>query len=224
MNDDDLRSILHEEGDRIEPGDHSWSRLESRLQPAKRSAERSRAFAFGTVAIAVVVSLAAVVLWVGREQPRTQVAVVPRPGPARILAVKGDGWLVLLDARTGTELRRYLANPAPGTPIAVSPDARHFYFASGDGNAGCQRETIQRRPIDPGPEARPLPPVQSNPRSAPMVATSPITTASPATTVPMSWLCATWHSEGIVCGPPRRRTSSGSGSSSTRTHVTSSSR
>lgn len=151
MNDDDLRSILHEEGDRIEPGDHSWSRLESRLQPAKRSAERSRAFALGTVAIAVVVSLAAVVLWVGREQPRTQVAVVPRPGPARILAVKGDGWLVLLDARTGTELRRYLANPAPGTPIAVSPDARHFYFASGDGNAGCQRETIQRRPIDPGP-------------------------------------------------------------------------
>ncbi len=150
MNDDELRSILKSEADRVEPGEHSWSRLASRLE---RSAERSapRSFALGAVAIAVVVALVAVVLPVGRERQRRQVAAGSRSAPARILAVNADGWLVLLDARYGRELRRYLANPAPGTPIAVSPDAKDFYFASGDDDAGCRGESIERRPIDPGP-------------------------------------------------------------------------
>ena len=80
MNDDELRSILKSEADRVEVGDNSWSRLESRFAiPPAHSAPRAFAFAFGTVGIGVLVALVVGVIWVLRDEPGPRIASSPNP-------------------------------------------------------------------------------------------------------------------------------------------------
>ncbi len=153
MSDDELRSILHEEADSAEPGDHSWSRLESRLE---RASERSapRAFALGTVAIAVAVSLVVGVVWLSRKDrhhSRATLSPSLRSMPGRILAMTTDRQPVVLDARTGKVRARYESHSyAAGTSIAVAPDGRDFYFAEGDRSKGCEHHSITRFPLPGG--------------------------------------------------------------------------
>ena len=133
MNDDELRAILHREADQIKEGPDSWSRLESRWTVAPvRSAPRS--FAFGALAIAVVMALVVGVVWIGRRDSVTHAASGPQqPMPSRIAAVTADSRLVVLDAASGRIIRT-LAGDA-GTfrfqaEIGVSSDGQTIYYPS----------------------------------------------------------------------------------------------
>ncbi len=152
VNDDELRRVLNETANQIEEGDDSWSRLESRLTDAPvRSASRS--FAFGALAIAVVVALVVTVVWTGRDDPHRR-AAAPAPAesvPKRIVAMTSDRQPVVLDARSGKVVKRYDSRSyAKGTSIAVAPDGRDFYFTDGDASAGCENHSIKRFPLSGG--------------------------------------------------------------------------
>ena len=56
MNDDELRRVLHEEADRFEVGEHSWSRVESRFA-SSHSSRSSVLVGIAVVSLAVIFGL-----------------------------------------------------------------------------------------------------------------------------------------------------------------------
>ena len=172
VNDDELRAILKSEAERVDVGDDSWSRLESRWAVASaRSAPR--AFALGAVAIGVVVALVVGVIWIGRTDHDANVAPDTRSkvqsrAPTRILAMTTDHRPIVISARSGTRLRSYKGDLyAEGTSIAVSPDGRDFYDVEGDGNEGCGAHIAFRRGLTRANRDYPLADEASEPAISP---------------------------------------------------------
>ena len=167
MNEDDLRSILRSEAERIDVGDDSWSRLESRLSP-RPAGSAPRAFAFGAVAIGVAVALVVGVTWMRRDDRRTaRVATGRNVMPSRIIAVTTHYALVVLDSHSGRVIRTLARDVAlsRGTPaLALTPDGRSVYFSTHVATRGGQcpsQDMVLRVTIDgrgsfeeaPGPVA-----------------------------------------------------------------------
>ncbi len=137
MNEDDLRRALREEAARVEVGDDSWHRLQSRL--TNRFAECSPARSMLRPAIGVVLIAAilggTLVVFRGGSSHRVSSGRTDTLLPSQIVAVTDRSRLVVLDSRSGGVIRTLSLKVATfrfAPELGVSPDGVQIYFTSVD--------------------------------------------------------------------------------------------
>ena len=150
MTEDELRRVLHDEADRVEVGDDSWSRIESRLAVG-RSAGRSPIHSALRPAIAIVLAAALLggALIVVRNDSSRPVATGRGGGrfPRQIVAITNRSRLVVIDAGSGHMVRTLAHDVATfrGSPeLGASPDGSQIYYTSvAPPTPGCNTSGIE---------------------------------------------------------------------------------
>ena len=125
-----LRDALEAQASVVRPAIDAWDRISRALPEARTRRRPAFTVAFAAVGVLVIVALVAVSLRRGSQQVTTGPPPAGAGKPAtQLVALTGQGRIVLLDAETGKWVRTVAYTRADlGSTVAVSPDRRLVFF------------------------------------------------------------------------------------------------
>ena len=116
-------------------GSAAWELVQRRI----RTRRRNRRFVTSAVVCIAVVAVAAGVLALHRNAaPQIRVEGTPAAYPSRLVAVRSDRRLVVIDSRTGAEIRTLATDVDGSSAPTVTPDGAMVFFVRDAPLAGGQ--------------------------------------------------------------------------------------